>query len=471
MINIGHERECFFDDYLIDTEKTTAKFKVHNPTYKGPVMRHDEFWEGDGSDYHNFFYDNGIWRMYYLGWKTFGPREEIFACYAESKDGINWTKPSLGIVEYRGTKDNNILLPFGVDNFMVFRDDNPACEPDKKYKAVADKKIDENHHLYSYYSEDGIHFREGELICSDGRFDSLNVAFWDEKEKRYLCYFRGYHDIDEKDMPKSLGPQPIRDIRVIESPDFKVWTKFKRVNFGDCEDIPLYTNVVQPYYRAPQYYVGFPTRYIERPEWNGTYDELCGKEKRLQRIEKSKRYGLVVTDCVFMSSRDGYNFKRHDEAFMPPMPENGRNWVYGDSYVARGMIETPSDVQGAESEISIFAFDNHWGGHPSNFIRFTIRKDGFVSLRAGAEEEKVVTKPFVFEGEEMRINFATSARGYMYFTLIDENGNRYDSLETFGNLTDRKVVFGEGVVKSLSGKPVTLEVIMRDSDLYAIRFA
>ena len=31
MINIGSRRECFFDDFLIDTEKTNAQKRLHKP--------------------------------------------------------------------------------------------------------------------------------------------------------------------------------------------------------------------------------------------------------------------------------------------------------------------------------------------------------------------------------------------------------------------------------------------------------
>ena len=92
--------------------------------------------------------------MYYLGWKMLDAKDGIWVCYAESKDGINWVKPHLGIVEYKGTKDNNIIMPHSFDNFMVFRDDNPKCSPEKKYKAVAAGKHDGKRCLnYSYSAE------------------------------------------------------------------------------------------------------------------------------------------------------------------------------------------------------------------------------------------------------------------------------------------------------------------------------
>ena len=471
MIDIGKNRECFFDDYLIDPEKTTAEFRVHNPVYRGPVMTHSEFWEGDGCDYHNFFYDDGIWRMYYLGWKMLDANDGIRVCYAESRDGLNWMKPRLGIVEYKGSKDNNIILPGSFDNFMVFKDGNPKCPPDKKYKAVAAGRRDGKNCLDRYFSADAVHFVKDEVpVTWDGAFDSLNVAFWDDRRQKYMCYFRGFHEA-EGGLAKGIAPQPIRDIRCIESADFEHWSDFRLLDFGDAEDIPLYTNLVQPYYRAPQLYIGFPTRYIQRPGWNGTFDELCGREKRLARMEKSERYGLTVTDCVFMVSRDGVRFRRYDEAFMPPLPENGKNWVYGDCYPARGLMELPSGIPGADPELSIFAYDNHWMGEPARFVRYTIRLDGFVSLHAGAGEQAAVTKPFVYDGSQLRVNFSTSARGYMVFTLTGEDGTVIISEETFGNTTDRKVVFPDAAVASLSGRPVTLRVVMRDADLYSIRFA
>ena len=81
----------------------------------------------------------------------------------------------------------------------------------------------------------------------------------------------------------------------------------------------------------------------------------------------------------------------------------------------------------------------------------------------------VVTKPFVFEGNELRINFATSARGYAYVTLEAEDGTRLESCETFGNSIDRLIHFN-GDLSSLSGKTVTMTVRLLDADLYSFRF-
>ena len=63
MLNIGNRRECFFDSYLIDEEKTTAERRIHAPQRRETVLVHDAPWEGNGCNYYNMFYDNGIWRM------------------------------------------------------------------------------------------------------------------------------------------------------------------------------------------------------------------------------------------------------------------------------------------------------------------------------------------------------------------------------------------------------------------------
>ena len=52
------------------------------------------------------------YRMWYEcydveGWPT---ADDTSFCYAESRDGIHWTKPELGLFEYQGSKKNNILF-------------------------------------------------------------------------------------------------------------------------------------------------------------------------------------------------------------------------------------------------------------------------------------------------------------------------------------------------------------------------
>ena len=123
--------------------------------------------------------------MYYV---TGDPR---YACYAESKDGIHWVKPALGLVEFKGAKTNNIVWTAPkADNFTVFKDPNPACRSDARYKAVAQGPGG----LWAYMSADGLSWSKlvDQPILAGGGFDSQNTAFWDPLRHQYFAYVRGF---------------------------------------------------------------------------------------------------------------------------------------------------------------------------------------------------------------------------------------------------------------------------------------
>lgn len=471
VINIKNNREFFWDETMIDVSKTTAKPKIHQFVRRESVITHNEPWEGDGCDFHNLISDNGLYRMYYLGWtmissdKTKHTTSGIKVCYAESKDGISWVKPKLGLREFNGSKENNIILDSNdnsFDNFLVFIDKNPVCPAQEKYKGISSGKGG----LWCFISSDGINFKRGWLLTNKGQFDSVNVILWDAKSKKYKGYIRGFHDMLIQNSPWT----GIRDIRYIESEDCKNWSEPKLLNFGDADDYPLYTNCVSQYYRNRHVFVGFPSRYVERKEWTDTFDKLAGRQKRFERYKISPRYGLATTDCLFMTSRDGYIWKRYDEAIHRPGPEEPNNWVYGDCFPAVGMIETPGSFPGTDNEISMYMNANHWAGIPAELYRYTMRIDGFVSYNATYKPQILTTKPFIFEGEELFINFSTSAIGYIYIKIKDEEGNEINSYELFGDKIDRKVGFKDGKPAQFKNKPVVMEIKMSDADIYSFIF-
>ena len=165
MLNIGNRLECFFDQELLDMNATDAEVRLHQPVRREVSMVHDAEWEGDMSNYHCILNDDGLYRMYYLGWRYRGNAPVV--CYAESRDGIHWVKPVIGTHEFAGSRANNIVLDKTenpeIDNFMVFKDENPLCDPEKRYKAAASsgETIDGVHHhgLYLFVSADGINFK------------------------------------------------------------------------------------------------------------------------------------------------------------------------------------------------------------------------------------------------------------------------------------------------------------------------
>ena len=106
--------------------------------------------------------------------------------------------------------------------------------------------------------------------------------------------------------------------------------------------------------------------------------------------------------------------------------------------------------------------------------RHAIRKDGFASYHADYTGGTLVTKPFIFEGTELSLNFATSPAGYIYVDILDEYGKPYEafrSCELFGNTTDRIVFFGDSKdISALAGKPIRLRFTMSSADIYSMIF-
>ena len=468
-IDVGSRRELMVDTHLIDRFAGTAELRLHHPVPREVVLKQDQPWEGNNGSYFNLFKDGDIYRLYYLAYQVkYVPTDNephgLFACYAESKDGLTWTKPELGLVEFQGSKKNNIFWSGETaHDFTPFKDTNPDCAPEARYKAVGSAG---NSTLAAFQSADGIHWKPlgTEPIIKGYAFDSQNQAFWDPIDKIYRCYLRHFHN-------------GIRDIRVSTSKDFKTWTEPKMLKYtDDVPDEPLYINGISRYYRAPHFFVGFPTRYVERP-WVESHNHLADVEHRKIRSKHSMRYGTAITDCNFMSSRDGETFHRWPEAFVRPGYEHRDNWSYGDGYKCLGMYETPSSDQvGAPNELSFLIDENCW--KPTHQMRrWTIRIDGFVSVNAKRKPGEIVTKPIRFTGKELEMNFSTSAAGGIRVEIQDADGKpipgytEADADEIFGDTIRRVVSWkGKSDVSSLAGKPVRLRFIMSDADLYSWKF-
>src|SRR3954447_25419678 len=114
-IDIGSRRELFVDDFLID-KRLGVDLRLDSPTPREIVMVRDAPWEGAGGAAITVFRDGDRFRMYYdtfLKINEDGSNirvSDFFLCYAESKDGLHWTRPDLGLVAFNGSRKNNILM-------------------------------------------------------------------------------------------------------------------------------------------------------------------------------------------------------------------------------------------------------------------------------------------------------------------------------------------------------------------------
>jgi hypothetical protein len=479
---LGDRRVLFVDDYLV-ARRDGLEFKLHEPRPRETVMTYDAPWEGSGSDFQRLIRVGDTLRMYYMATKLTSSDGKtigggvVYACFVESKDGIHWTRPDLGLFAHEGSKHNNIVWAEPkLDNFTPFLDPNPDCPPDERFKAMS---AGGDHVLFGLKSPDGIHWSriaERPLI-TQGKFDTQNNAFWDAERKQYWCYVRGFHTpTGESVQDTRHGVVGIRDIRVATSKDFRTWSEPQILRFPGMPDEALYTNQVEPYYRAPDLFVGFPTRYVDRVFSPTAMAALPDPEHRQRRMKFSPRYGTTVTDGQFMTSRDGVTFHRWDETFLRPGPERSNNWVYGDGYQSLGLIETPAEDPTSAPELSFYADEGHWK-EGETLRRYTIRIDGFVSLHARQRPGEFVTPTLVFAGRRLSFNFATSAGGYVKVELQDADGRPLpgfafdDCEELFGDTIDRTVTWRNGrTVAALAGQPVRVRVVLSDADLYSLRF-
>jgi hypothetical protein len=477
--SVPPSRELFVDEALIE-RTTRLESRLHSPVPRETVMTFDQPWEGSGSDFERLIQVQGVIRMYYMGThltSSDGTRLShggVYACYAESRDGVHWTKPDLGLRDFEGSAHNNIVWSEPkLDNFTPFLDSNPNCPPEERYKATTSAGAGL---LFAVKSADGIHWsRMGDApIMTHGRFDSQNNAFWDPARKFYWCYVRGFHDPQGSSVQETLhGTVGIRDIRVATSPDFRHWSEPRRLDFGDFPDEALYTNQIEPYYRAPQLFVGFPTRYVDREFTPAVLQALPDPVHRQRRMNFSHRYGSVVTDGQFMTSRDGYHFHRWSEAFLPPGPERSNNWVYGDGYESLGLIETPAADPTSAPELSCYADEGHWK-EGETLRRYTLRLDGFVSLHAGREGGELLTRPVRWGARgRLSLNFATSAAGGVRVEVLTAEDGKVlrASEELFGDAVDRTVAWkGAGAGEAAAGQLVRLRFTLHEADLYSLQF-
>ena len=466
-IDITSRRELFVDDYLIERLENAQRI-LHSPTSREIALVRNKPWEGNTSGYTTVFQDDDIYRMYYRGThmvyaqgKATSPHRQLI-CYAESQNGINWARPKLEVVEFDGSLDNNIIWDgVGSHNFTPFKDTNPACKPGEKYKALGRGKGG----LYAFRSSNGIHWSlmAEEPVITKGAFDSQNLAFWDSVRGEYREYHRDFRD----------G----RDIRTCTSENFVHWTEPAFLNYSPGRVSQLYTNGVIPYYRAPHIFIGFPTRYVDY-EWAESTKALPQLEYRLLVASSSRRSGTAFTDGMFMSSRDGLNFNVWPESFIRPGIQRPGSWFYGDNYQNWGLVETKSHLEGAPNELSIYVTEAGRQPDENRLRRFTIRVDGFVSVKAPMSGGELITKPLIFEGSNLLINFSTSAAGNIRVEIQDAEGKPFegftltDCYDTYGDEIERVVRWKDGSsLGKLAGRAIRLRFMMKDADLYSIRFA
>ncbi|MBI5799873.1 MAG: hypothetical protein HZA92_03970 [Verrucomicrobia bacterium] len=456
-IPIASHLQLFVDARLIASSRGT-QLRQHPPQPREVVLTLDAPWEGPLSGYVTMMQDGDLFRMYYRGG---GETTEEVVCMATSRDGVRWERPDLGLVEFKKSKANNILLRgqrkayWEAHNFTPFKDTNPAAPAESRYKALTLGRHtppggDRQKALLAMHSPDGVHWKHirAEPVITKGSFDSQNTAFWDATRREYVAYVR-----DGRTTPDGRS---VRSVLRATSKDFLNWTEPVWLDFGDSTLEQFYVNNIAPYPREPSLYLGFPMRFV--PE-----RKTVGADARVVD---------GVSDAVLISSRDGLRFDRtFMEAFLRPGLD-AQNWgnAHGNNTPAWGLLTTTTN------ELSLY-WNEHYGA-PPRIRRGTLRVDGFASVNAPFAGGEFVTRPLTFTGGKLVLNYSTSAVGSVRVELQDANGlpldgfKLDDSAEIYGDETARTVAWKSSPdLARHAGKPVRLRVVMKDADLFSFRFA
>ena len=471
VIPVNTGRQLFVDSFLI--EETTLVPVYHKPNfYAGnPVLEPTEKWEEttEGAPYASPFSD-GIWyddqtgkfRMWYLaGAGTIHKQsnQTFYTCYAESEDGKHWTKPTLDLVP--GT---NIVDTCNRDAATVWLD-RMEKDPAKRWKFfnVERRPLDSRWSCILKYSADGIHWSEG--VAQSGDLYDRTSAFYNPFTGKWALSMRystpvsyrsrAYLEHSDPEMLVSLAHRMRRDV-----PD-----KFVHFWFTpDDKELrhPKYPEVEPGIYNFDA--IAYESIML------GLYSAWCGPENDI-----CKRDGIQKRNVVSLGySRDGFHFSRPThEAFMDVNETEGA-WNWGNMQSINGVPLIVGD--------SLYFYSSGrrlnkimWDSYTSTGLA-TLRRDGFVSMRAGREEGTLTTEKLSFDGKYFFVNADVKVKkAQLAVELLDEQGTPIPGFTKKDCVVMKKADSTKQLVtwknnadlSSLKGKVIRAKFYLTNGDLYA----
>ena len=223
----------------------------------------------------------------------------------------------------------------------------------------------------------------------------------------------------------------------------------------------------KPYFRNPRLYIATPARFFKGTAF--TSEQIAALPAEMKEYPPDAN-GAGYTDAILLTTRPG-KFVYHQpfaEAFLRPGLDV-RNWGNRSTYPNVNIVPTGT------GEMSFYV---RHGAVSYGFIqRYTLRTDGFVSVRAPLTGGELTTRPLLFTGRELVINYSTSGAGSIHVEVQDVAGEAVPALalseaqRNVGDAIEQVVRWKSGTdLSRLAGKPVRLRWVMHDADLYAFRF-
>lgn len=347
----------------------------------------------------------------------YGDRQrEMGVCYAVSQDGLKWEKPELGLVEFEGSKANNLVVR-KTHGAGVFKDVHET-NPDRRYKMFYAKAV--------RFSPDGLRWSDA-VDCReiDAPGDTHNNAFWSPELKKYVGITR------LREGQRTVGRT--------ESTDFVKWTKAVEVLRGD----PQRQSYAMPVFRYSDVYLGLLM--ILRG----------GGEDRVH--------------CELAWSADTLRWERIEPGKpLIPNAEVQGAYDWGCVYAAATPI-----VRDGEIRLYYGGSNGKHSGWRDGFLCLaTLRPDGFAGYEPVdlARQAAVVTRLMVCPGKPLRIT-ADAAGGSVRMALLDADSRTLAISEPVsGDVTDQPVGLPQDVVAAQTGRNVRLRVELSRARVYSFAF-
>ncbi len=473
VLNIGDDTQMFLDDYVL---ASTSGFDrvFHQGVDGGVVMDQSDNagpWEKNGPYvYGTVFYDEEeqIFKMWYLGHNLMDASSyggiSWYTCYATSPDGVNWTKPNLGLVEYGGNKDNNIVNTVHLASvFKQSKEDEP--DDAKRYIMIYQdfELLEQNGGsapTYSYaYSADGIHWGKGTTFTPG--WDVI-TAGWDDDNKQFITL-------------QKVNIHGRRDQHFMTGTPDEWSVPLDAAALADIQD-------TLESYRADTYGTGFYIKdgnYVAI-EWllsipggadtnvthvmDGTKDLRLGYSRDLTEDWQRPTLDPIIPrgtkeDIRYSIGTVAYAIDVGDEIWM---------YSYGcDTDHGGELVWDPVNEK----------YTTYYGNRKMEIFIAKWRADGFASLNAGNAGGVMTTKPLVFSGDKLLLN-ANAADGAVRVELLDANGNvisgySKDDCDVINTDSVKHVVSwnGQNDLSDLEGEAVTMRVYAENSEIYSFKFS
>lgn len=369
--------KCWYSPFIVDSASHGMTLKQRNRKYKPPKNR------------------------------------EMGICYATSKDGIKWDKPNLGLVEFNGSKQNNIVWrgPHGTGIFKDLHEKDAS----KRYKVIF-RGLDVS------FSADGIHWDEKIKVNGvDVAGDTHNNALWAPTLNKYVGITRTWG--------KEFG----REVAQIESDDFLNWTKEEVIMHGTNKDLQTYA---MPTFYYAGVYLGLVA--IHEQSSDKVWTELAWSPdtKKWYRIDAGKP--------------------------LIPTSEKKLDYDYGCVYACAYPVFKKNEIQ-------LYYGGSDWlhtGWRNGSLCLTTLRPDGFAGFTSEIANEPatIITTPIDYNGESIKITTDIEKGGNIKVTVLNESGEEIAEAKQISKTGTDKII---KLNKKVKPQKIKLKFELKSAKLYS----